>query len=162
MLPDLASAFASLRSPSSFSANDTLLPLHLAQQGTEHSGVDDRLACVRASVLAGSPVAVIGLGGSISAGSRYSVRYGGGGAWLYHSKVAQALRSSAVPVDKRARGVVAHHNGALPATGPAFFEHCVGGQLRFNQPHAAAPRLVLVEFGVNTDGQPAAFERLLR
>ena len=154
-----ANIFRSLRSAATYSLNDTLLPLAIARNATELLGRREPLDCVRAALRAQSPVAVVALGGSISAGSSYSVRYGGSGAWLYHAKVAHALRadSSAASAD-----LVAHHNGALPATGPAFFEHCVDGQLRFRQPHPSAPRLVLVEFGVNTDGNPAAFERLLR
>ena len=154
----------SLRDAATYSLNDTLMPRSLALNASEHVGDGVHLACIHATLAAAQPVAVVGLGGSISAGSSYSVRYGGSGAWLYHAKVAQALRSmskaraDATPPQHR----VAHHNGALPATGPAFFEHCVEGQLRFQQPFPNAPRLVLVEFGVNTDGQPAAFERLLR
>ena len=125
----LQGAFAALRQAASFSANDTLLPSDLADRGIEHFGDDTHLACFRASLARGSPVAVVAIGGSISAGSSYSVRYGGSGAWLYHSKVAQSLRVG-IPWEK----VVAHHNGALPATGPAFFEHCVEGQLRFSHP----------------------------
>ena len=160
----LDASFYALRAAESYSLNDTLLPRDLAIRATEHIGRIDRLACVRDSLSAGSPVAVVALGGSISAGSSYSVRYGGSGAWLYHAKGAQALRSVASSSSSPASlpHLVAHHNGALPATGPAFFEHCVEGQLRFQQPHPNVPRLVLVEFGVNTDGKPAAFERLLR
>lgn len=149
----LNAAWSSLRDPISFSANDTLLPSTLAQQGIEFAGDDSHIACVRSSIASGHPVSVVALGGSISAGSSYSVRYGGSGAWLYHSKLARALANVT-------RGNVTHHNGALPATGPAFFEHCVDGQLGTFPGRAA--RLILVEFGVNTDGQPAAFERLLR
>ena len=47
-------------------------------------------------------------------------------------------------------------NGALPAMGPTFFEHCLESQL------PARPSLVLVEFTVNLDHNPAAFERMLR
>ena len=163
-VPAAASLFASLLSPSYFSANDTLLPVELVQRGVELAGDDARLRCVRAALTAGNPVAVNAIGGSISAGSSYSVRFGGSGAWLYHSKVVSALRS-ALPVEMPSAdrdAAVFHHNGALPATGPAFFEHCVGGQLRAHPVTPSAPRLVLVEFSVNTDGQPEAFERLLR
>lgn len=83
----LDSAWKALRSASSYSANDTLLSYDLAIRGVEYAGSDDRLACIRSSLAAGQPVAVIAIGGSISAGSSYSVRYGGSGAWLYHSKV---------------------------------------------------------------------------
>ena len=153
--------FSPLRSPLSFSANDTLLPVDIAAKGVEHGGDDTRLACLRSQLRSGKRITVAALGGSISAGSSYSVRYGGTAAWLYHSKVAQAL-NTAYPSRS---GPHDHHNGALPATGPAFFEHCVEGQLPAPTSPAmaaASSRLVLVEFGVNTDGDPAAFERLLR
>ena len=87
------------------------------------------------------------------------------------TQVAQALRArlpqaaaSLGGASGSSSSAVVHHNGALPATGPAFFEHCVDNQLRLHQQHSrrVAGRLVLIEFGVNTDGQPAAFERLLR
>ena len=91
----LDASFYALRAAESYSLNDTLLPRDLAIRATEHIGRIDGLACVRDSLSAGSPVAVVALGGSISAGSSYSVRYGGSGAWLYHAKVAQALRSIA-------------------------------------------------------------------
>ena len=86
------------------------------------------------------------------------------------TQVAQALRArlpqaaaSLGGASGSSSSAVVHHNGALPATGPAFFEHCVDNQLRLQQhSHRVAGRLVLIEFGVNTDGQPAAFERLLR
>ena len=86
------------------------------------------------------------------------------------TQVAQALRArlpqaaaSLAGASSSSSSAVVHHNGALPATGPAFFEHCVDNQLRLQQhSHRVAGRLVLIEFGVNTDGQPAAFERLLR
>ena len=154
-----ANIFRSLRSAATYSLNDTLLLLAIARNATELLGRREPLDCAQAHCVRNRLPPAVALGGSISAGSSYSVRYGGSGAWLYHAKVAHALRadSSAASAD-----LVAHHNGALPATGPAFFEHCVDGQLRFRQPHPSAPRLVLVEFGVNTDGNPAAFERLLR
>ena len=50
-----------------------------------------------------------------------------------------------------------HLNAALPATGPSFFEHCAESML----PRRGVD-LLLVEFAVNTNQQPAAFERLLR
>lgn len=154
-LGQLDASFLALRAATSFSLNDSLLPRSLALRASENEGVGYGLDCLRSSVLSGGPATVVGLGGSISAGSSYSVRYGGSGAWLYHAKVAQALRAIS-------KASISHHNGALPATGPAFFEHCVEGQLGSVHARGVVPRLVLVEFGVNTDGQPAAFERLLR
>jgi hypothetical protein len=148
---------SSLRHRASFSHNDTLLPPGVAARGVEHAGDDSLLGCVRRRLRSRLPVTVAALGGSISAGSSYSVRYGGSAAWLYHAKVVQALRT-AFPLAHGMKPHV-HHNGALPATGPAFFEHCVEGQLPSSAP---TPQVVLLEFGVNTDGEPAAFERLLR
>jgi hypothetical protein len=123
----------------------------LTPNGTEHAGADDRLVCLMDRLLRSrSPVTVAALGGSISAGSTYTVRNSN---HLYHRSVATALRGFG------SRGgslSVSLHNGALPATGPSFFEHCMASQL------PAAPDLVLVEFTVNLDHQPAAFERLIR
>ena len=123
----------------------------LTPNGTEHAGADDRLVCLMDRLLGSrSPVTVAALGGSISAGSTYTVRNSN---HLYHRSVATALRGFG------SRGgylSVSLHNGALPATGPSFFEHCMASQL------PAAPDLVLVEFTVNLDHQPAAFERLIR
>ena len=124
VLPRMDSIWPSLRQDASFSANDTLLSSAIARRGVENVGDDGRLACLRARLAAGHRVTVAALGGSISAGSSYSVRYGGTGAWLYHSKVAQALNAN-FRVDAALGGAHVHHNGALPATGPAFFEHCV-------------------------------------
>ena len=159
-MAEFSSLFPTLRSAASFSANDTLLPFDIAVRAAEHAGNDSMLSCMRQRLNARLPITVAALGGSISAGSSYSVRYGGSGAWLYHAKVAQALRA-AFPVLGGPPQLHAHHNGALPATGPAFFEHCLDGQLPAAEA-TAPPRLVLVEFGVNTDGDPAAFERMLR
>ena len=73
-----ANIFRSLRSAATYSLNDTLLPLAIARNATELLGRREPLDCVRAAA-AQSPVAA-GAGGSISAGSSYSVRYGGSGA----------------------------------------------------------------------------------
>ena len=160
----LSALWSELRAAASFSANDTLLPAAVARNGVENAGDDGPLACLRARIFSGQQITVAALGGSISAGSSYSVRHGGSGAYLYHAKVAQALRARFPAADGAAPHD--HHNGALPATGPAFFEHCVAGQLPLAAAAAAASaapsQLVLLEFGVNTDGEPDAFERLLR
>ena len=123
----------------------------LTPNGTEHAGADGRLVCLMDRLLGSrSPVTVAALGGSISAGSTYTVRNSN---HLYHWSVATALRGFGSPGGNLS---VSLHNGALPATGPSFFEHCMASQL------PAAPDLVLVEFTVNLDHQPAAFERLIR
>ena len=96
---------------------------------------------------------VAALGGSASSGSSFRVLHGAG--WLYHTKVFDAL--SAV-FETSHRTMHTHRNGAMPATGPLWVEHCVDDLLG----SATGPDLLLLEFGLNLDGQPAAFERLLR
>jgi hypothetical protein len=123
----------------------------LPPNGTEHAGADQRLVCLLDRLLRiRKPVTVAALGGSVSAGSSYTVRQDN---HLYHWVLATALRSFGPPGSNLS---VSMHNGALPATGPSFFEHCLASQL------PAKPDLVLVEFTLNLDHQPAAFERLLR
>ena len=136
--------------------NDTLLNESLVSGGVEHFGNDERLGCLLARLQAGERVTVAAVGGSVSAGSSYTVRRGSTSSFLYHVKVAKALRA-AYPTRNGSDGSHRHHNGALPATGPKFYEHCILGQL----PKEGAD-LVLIEFAVNTDRAPAAFERTLR
>ena len=124
---------------------------HLTPNGTEHAGLDQRLVCFMDRLLGSRvPVTVAVLGGSVSAGSTFTVRNNPN---LYHWSVATALRGFGSPGSNLS---VSLHNGALPATGPSFFEHCMASQL------PAAPDLVLVEFTVNLNHQPAALERLIR
>ena len=136
--------------------DDTLLNASMVSSGVEHFGNDERLACVLARLQAGERVTVAAIGGSVSAGSSYTVRRGSTSSFLYHVKVAKALRA-AYPTRNGSDGSHRHHNGALPATGPKFYEHCILGQL----PKEGAD-LVLLEFAVNADRAPAAFERTLR
>ena len=122
-----------------------------APNGTEHVGDHHRLACFTDRLLGSRhPITVAVLGGSVSAGSTYTVRHD---SHLFHWTVGTALRGFGSP---GSNVTVSVHNGALPATGPSFFEHCLTSQL------PAEPDLVLVEFTVNLDHQPAAFERLVR
>lgn len=107
---------------------------------------DPRLQCLQArlqSPLLFDDMKLAVLGGSISSGSTWSVRHAN---WTFHAQVAQALG-------------MRHHNGALPGTGPAFFEHCAEGQL---PPRGDDADLILLEFAVNLDDDIAAYERLLR
>jgi len=129
--------------------------------GTELFGADERLACAMGRVVGGGrAVTVAALGGSISAGATYTVR---NYEHLYHTRVVAALNRVATAEQSsngggsssRASSVVLH-NGALPATGPSFFEHCLESQL------PATADVVLVEFTVNLDHNPDAFERMLR
>lgn len=133
----------------SYSQDDTLLNTSLIRGGVEHAGNDERLGCVLARLKAGERVTVAAVGGSVSAGSSYTVRRGLSSSFLYHMKVVRALRAG-FPV-RGAAGNHRHHNGALPATGPKFYEHCVLGQL----PKDGAD-LVLLEFAVNTDRRAPA------
>ncbi|EOD08437.1 hypothetical protein EMIHUDRAFT_106136 [Emiliania huxleyi CCMP1516] len=73
-----------------------------------------------------------------------------------HVVVTTMARSITVERSVPALLGLARVSGALPATGPSFFEHCLESQL------PAAPHLILVEFTVNLDHNPAAFERMLR
>ena len=102
----------------------------------------------------GQHVSIAALGGSVSAGRTYEVVRGSMASRLYHSLVATVLRRSAARLLLQAKGV-SHHNGALPATGPTFFQHCLDGAV----PRSA--HLVLLEFALNTAGDLRAFEQML-
>ena len=124
-------------------------------RGVEWRGSDARLYGIKRALEAGRAIAVAALGGSISAGSAYSVKRSERGRYLFHAQLVDALQHRF----PRARHL--HHNGAIPATGPAFFELCLDHQLprRADQ----RPLLVLLEFACNLEGwQDASFERLLR
>ena len=155
----LDTAFGSLISKHAFSQSDYLLDSFHAARGTEHLGSHARLRCVLERLRSQQPVRVVALGGSISAGLSFGVRKGAVGAWLYHAKVANAL-NVAFPPSPLSNGTArrhAHYNGALPATGPGFFELCLESRL----PDGPID-LILLEFAANTEGRPDAFERLLR
>ena len=132
-----------------------LLNLSLARQGFEYAGNGARLRWVMQRLRAGRHVSIAAVGGSVSAGRNYEVSRGAPASALFHSLVATVLRQSAMRLSSKPPEGVSHHNGALPATGPAFFEHCIG---------AAVPNtsnLVLLEFALNTLRNHRAFERML-
>ena len=89
------------------------------------------------------------IGGSITAGSSYGTSTKGA-SFLYHQKVLRAVN--------QLHPAAAHtlQNGGVPGTGPTYMEHCVHDHL------PPQPDLILLEYAVNTDRNPAAFERLLR
>lgn len=151
----LAEEMRILLNQATFSLNDSLLNTTLVEQGIEHFGDDRPLGCVLRRLQAGLPVRTAVIGGSVSAGSAYDVRRDKRAAFLYHEKVARALRLM-FPTSTLVNGTHRHFNGALPGTGPRFFEHCIEAQL------PTGTDLVLVEFGMNTDGSPQAYERMLR
>jgi hypothetical protein len=128
-----------------------LLNATLVAKGVEHQGSDARLACVRGMLARKERMSMSAVGGSITAGSSYAAGSGSAATFLYHRKVAMAL-DMRFPV---ASGH-GHLNGGVPGTGPTYMEHCVHDHL------PADVNLVLLEYAVNTDRRPAAFERLLR
>ena len=80
--------------PSSAAAGAAAAPLLTDAQASaaiEVAGDDSRLACVRSRLLAGRPITIAALGGSISSGSTFRVKRGELGAFLYHAKLARAL-----------------------------------------------------------------------
>lgn len=93
----------------------TLLNSSLLKKGAEFLGSEARLSSVLSH---GSSITLSVLGGSVSAGSTYMTLHGDRSNFVYHSKVASVLGTLLRP--RR----VLHHNGALAATGPAWFEHC--------------------------------------
>ena len=144
--------------------NEALLDETHVLAGIEHPvWQDSRFACLQSKLREGRKVTIAVIGGSISAGSVYGVARGQKADWLYHSKVSRALNVM-FPAHGAQGSGSGHllHNGALPATGPAWFEHCVESQLPFGSGGSLLADLIVIEFAVNTDGQPAAYERLLR
>lgn len=112
-------------------------------------GDRSRLDRVLGRLLAQQPITVGVVGGSISAGSTYSVYRGGYAAKLWHGLFFEWLRAA------HPHRAHEHNNGALPASTPAFVESCVQFQV---PPHSD---LVLIDFAVNFD-TTRAYERLLR
>lgn len=113
------------------------------------AGERSRLDPFLRRLASGHSVSVAVVGGSISAGSTYSILRGRQAASLWHGHVFQWLNSSFPQVEHRL------FNGALPASTPAYVESC----LSFHVPEAAD--LVFVEYAVNFDNS-VEYERLLR
>lgn len=136
-------------------SNDSLLDFEEAARSIEVAGSDARLACLRLRLDRKERLTVAALGGSISAGSSYQMKRGNSTAWLHHAKFVRVLQSAWPSADGKEH---VHLQAAMPATGPAWVEHCLEDLLGTH----VAIDLVLVEFAVNLDGQSAAFERMLR
>lgn len=144
--------------PTVCARNLSLLPDEHATRSIEEAGDDRGLRCVVRRLRAAQPVRIAVLGGSISTGSSYQIKRGDAGAYLYHAQLRAALQHMFPPRGGRHHIV---HNGALPATGPSFFEHCLDAQL---PGPATPPDMVILEFSINTDGTSSrvSFERMLR
>ena len=121
--------------------------------GIEHVGGSARLVSVLSRAEAGEQLTLAVLGGSVSAGSNYKTKRGASGKDLYHQRAARVL-SALLPGTP-----VAHHQGALAATGPSWFDHCAETML---PSEGARPLVVILEFALNTQREPASYERLLR
>ena len=134
-----------------FAPDEHLAPV-LARRGTEASGSDERLSCLRRRLQQGGRVVVGTLGGSISAGSTTYTLAEQHGRHLYHSRVVRTL-------DKLYPSESPHvnHNGAIAAAGPTYFERCLRNQLP-----EQSPSLVFVEFATNILHHLASYERVLR
>ena len=135
-------------------------PLALLQPGLSHEsfeylGSNDRLRCVMHRLMDDCRLTIAVIGGSISAGSTYSVS-SRGSSWLYHERLGAALRH-ACPTGANISVI----NGALPATGPGFFELCVG-ELFGDELLGSGRVLVILELAINVLGDLPAFERLIR
>lgn len=144
--------------PIAASRKISLLTPEQAARATENCGSDIRLDQVRSKLLRGDNVTIAALGGSVSAASHGMSGMRANIPWSFHSQLAHALRLWRPSRHSSSKSIVVHHNGAIPATGPAFFEHCLRAQMP-----AGRTDLVLVEFAVNMATEPAAaFERLLR
>jgi len=128
-----------------------LLSTMQLDHGLEVVGSDTGAACAR-SVLRNRqrPLSIAAIGGSITAGSSFTTSTGSA-AFLYHQKVLSALNFFF-----RAPQGHLFKNGGVPGTGPTYMEHCVHDHM------PSKPDVILVEYAVNTDHNPAAFERLLR
>lgn len=155
--PHVAPACGSIWA-SACASNASVLTPSAAARGSELFGATSGLGCVRSLLHKGgasTALTVATLGGSISAGGSWIPK----GSLTYHAQLVSALRL------RHPRAVITHHNGALSATGPVVIEHCINQQLpaeALAETPEAGFTLVLIEFAINLDGEPAAFERLLR
>jgi len=135
-----------------WSQSDLLLNATQVSLGIEHTGSDARLACIREALQSQRRISIGAIGGSITAGSTYSVGKSTG-KFTYHEKLQLALNDLYPPAAGPGHALL---NGGVPGTGPTYMEHCVHDHL------PADVDLVLLEYAVNTDRAPWAFERLLR
>jgi len=127
--------------------NLTVLTPAAAARGTEVEGDGRMIGCLMQRLRAGASVTVATLGGSASAPYSWSRHP----AMKYPYQLVDALSR------RFAFSTIRSHNGAIAATGPGLFEHCLRQQL------PPFPDLVLVEFALNTPPpEHAAFERMLR
>ena len=129
----------------------TFLSERQLARGLVNPGDPQRLRCLAEKLLAGHLTRLSVLGGSVSFGTTFTT---GRSRALYHWKVYQYLNAS-FPLAAHE-----HFQGAVPASGPSYMEHCVAWHL---PPHGAD--LILLEYAVNFDAMPddaQSFERLLR
>ena len=120
-------------------------------RGLVNAGDPQRLRCLADKLLAGRLSRLSVLGGSVSFGTTFTT---GKSRALYHWKMYQYLNAS-FP-----RAAHEHFQGAVPASGPSYMEHCIEWHLP-----PGGPDLILLEYAVNFDEMPddaACFERLLR
>ena len=105
--------------------NESLLQNDMARSGLEHFGDDRYLGCVLGRLIHGESITIATLGGSISAGSHWVTRRTSSKVnGLFHARLTQWANS----VWPASPPHVAH-NGAVPATGPGYFELCLESQL---------------------------------
>ena len=130
---------------------NSILDGRLAARGVEGWGHDAPFGCLLWRLQKGERITVGALGSSISAGSTYRTLSEEHGKQLFHSKLVQSLNLLFPTAQPHV-----HHNGAVAAAGPNFFERCLNSQL------PAQPSLVLVEFSQNILRDTASYERLLR
>ena len=114
-------------------------------------GDPQRLRCFAEKALSGRVTHLSVLGGSVSFGTTFTT---GKSRTLYHWKVYQYLNASF------AGAAHEHYQGAVPASGPSYMEHC----FQWHLPPPGAD-LILLEYAVNFDSvedDAQSFERLLR
>jgi hypothetical protein len=129
----------------------TFLSERQLARGLVNPGDPQRLRCLAEKLLAGHLTRLSVLGGSVSFGTTFTT---GRSRALYHWKVYQYLNAS-FPLAAHE-----HFQGAVPASGPSYMEHCVAWHLPSN-----GADLILLEYAVNFDAMPddaQSFERLLR
>jgi len=119
-------------------------------RGVSSVGDPLRLQCFASKVLAGRPVRLSVVGGSVSFGTTFTTSRSKA---LFHWKVYQWINATFPG------RLHEHYCGAVAASGPSYMEHC----LHWHVPDNAD--LVLVEYAVNFDpgsDDVASFERMIR